>query len=148
MPPATDALAALAGGFVAAEGCFTKTGDPPRFTFAVGLGATDAEMCELLHALFGVGHVYTSPRRKAHYDDEVTFAIQSLRDHLEVTIPFMDAHLPESHKRTQYLAWRAELLEYWEHRAKRRRACTVDGCERPRRAHGYCRQHLWTHLGR
>ena len=93
-----------------------------------------------------VGHVHHSPRRKAHYDDEVTFAIGSIRDHLSVTIPFMDAHLPESYKRGQYLTWRAELLDYWEHRAKRRRACTVEGCERPRRAHGYCRQHLWALL--
>jgi hypothetical protein len=101
-------------------------------------------MCELLLAFFGVGSVHASPRRKPHYDDEVAFAIKSLRDHLAVTIPFMDAHLPESHKRTQYLAWRAELLDYWERRAKRRRPCTVDGCDAPRRAHGYCRRHLWT----
>lgn len=141
MQQVTDALIAFLGGFVAAEGCFTRSGT--KFTFAVGLGATDGQTCELLRNFLGVGSIHRSPRRKPHYDDEVTFAIQSIRDHLEVTIPFMDAHLPASHKRTQYLAWRAELLAYWEHRAKRRRNCTVEGCERPRRAHGYCRQHLW-----
>jgi len=31
-----------------------------------------------------------SPRRRPHHDDEVTFAIQSLRDHLEVTVPLLD----------------------------------------------------------
>ena len=93
---------------------------------------------------FGCGSVFDSPRRKAHYDDEVTFAIQSMRDHLAVTVPFMDAHLPESHKRRQYLAWKADLLEYWEHSAKRRRLCAIDGCEQLRRAHGLCRQHLWS----
>ncbi|MBM3675088.1 MAG: hypothetical protein FJW88_09055 [Actinobacteria bacterium] len=88
-----------------------------------------------------------SRRRRPHYDDEIPFAIRSLRDHLAVTIPFMDVHLPESYKRTQYLAWRAELMEYWEHRAKRVRACTVGGCEAPRRAHGLCRHHLFALRG-
>lgn len=79
----------------------------------------------------------------SHYDDETTFVISSLTDHLDVTIPFMDEHLPPSYKRTQYLDWRARLLDYWEHRARRRRPCSVDGCEVPRRAHGLCRRHLW-----
>jgi hypothetical protein len=38
---------------------------------------------------------------------------------VEVVVPFMDEHLPPSHKRGQYLAWRAELVDYWEHRARR-----------------------------
>jgi hypothetical protein len=146
--PATELIPSFLAGLAAAEGTFTSWSEASkaRFTFAVGLGAADAGTCDVLGEFFGVGRVYRSPRRKAHYDDEVTCAIQSMRDHLAVTIPFMDAHLPESYKRTQYLMWRAELLDYWEHRAKRRRTCTVDGCERPRRAHGYCRQDLWTFL--
>jgi LAGLIDADG DNA endonuclease family protein len=142
--PATERRARFLGGFIAGEGTFFHSGTPPKFVFAVGLGAQDATTCELIATFLGVGHIHHSPRRKPHYDDEVTFAIQSLRDHLRVTIPFMDAHLPESHKRTQYLAWRAELLDYWERRAKRRRPCTVDSCDAPQRAHGYCRRHLWT----
>jgi hypothetical protein len=62
-------------------------------------------------------------------------------------VPFMDAHLPPSYKREQYLAWRGRLLDYWEHRAKRVRPCTVEGCEKPRRAHGLCRHHLYKQLG-
>ena len=146
MSPDTDDLAAFLAGFVAGEATFVASGDPPKFTFAVGLGASDTGMCEVLAKYFGAGHIHRSPRRKPHYDDEVSFAIQSMRDHLAVTIPFMDEHLPESHKRTQYLVWRAALVDYWEHRAKRRRPCTVEGCEKPRRAHGYCREHLWTFL--
>jgi hypothetical protein len=147
--PATDDLAAYAAGFVAAEGSFTQWSSPTkrRFTFSVGLGAIDAGSCEMLHAFLGVGNITFSPRRKPHYDDEITFAIQSMRDHLAVTIPFMDAHLPESYKRQQYLEWRAALLDYWEHSAKRQRPCTVDGCEQARRAHGLCRHHLWTVRG-
>ena len=103
MQPATDAFAAFIGGFVAAEGTFTRTKDARKFTFAVGLGAADAGVCEVLRAFFGTGSVHRHPRRQAHYDDEVTFAIQSLHDHINVLVPFMDEHLPESYKRQQYL---------------------------------------------
>jgi hypothetical protein len=140
--PATD-LAAYLGGFVAGEGTFTSSGTPPVFRFAVGLGATDRVSCETLSTYFGCGRIQFSPRRKPHYDDETTFVVSSLVDHLQVTIPFMDEHLPESYKRIQYLDWRAQLFHYWEHRARRRRPCSVDGCDAPRRAHGYCRHHLW-----
>lgn len=143
MRPATETAADFVGGFVAAEGTFFRSGTPPKFVFAVGLGAVDSCTCEMLHRFLGVGSIHHSPRRKPHYDDEVTFAVQSMRDHLAVTIPFMDEHLPESYKRTQYLVWKAELLKYWERSAKRRRPCTVDGCDALRRAHGLCRRHLW-----
>jgi hypothetical protein len=146
VPPDTE-LATFIGGFVAAEGTFVRVGTPPRFRFAVALGAKDAATCSVLHKTFGAGTLSLWPRRKVHYQDEITFAIQSLRDHLAVTIPFMDQHLPESHKRQQYLVWRAELLDHWEHRAKRVRACTVEGCEEPRRARGVCRRHLYAHHG-
>jgi hypothetical protein len=141
--PAIDALAQFLGGFVAAEGTFGSGGIQPRFRFAVGLGAIDASICELFHQFLDVGHVYWSPRRKSHYDDEVTFAVQAMADLIEVVVPFMDEHLPVSYKRQQYLAWRAELLDYWEHHARRRRPCAVDECEQPQRAHGFCRRHLW-----
>jgi hypothetical protein len=144
---ATDAVAGYIAGFVAAEGTFVCSGEPPTFTFAVGLGATDTESCVVLAKFFGVGHVHTYSRRQPHYDDETTFAVRALRDHLDVIIPFMDEHLPESHKRRQYLTWRAKLLDYWEHRAKRRRPCTVDGCAALQRAHGLCRHHLYEQYG-
>ena len=54
-------------------------------------------------------------------------------------MPFVDEHLPASHEREQYLAWRDELLAYWQGRARRRRPCTVEGCDEPRRARGLCR---------
>jgi hypothetical protein len=114
--PATD-VAAFIGGFVAAEGCFTRTGR--RFRFSVGLGAKDLESCENLRSFFGCGSVTYWPRRKPHYDDECTYAIRSIHDHLRVTIPFMDAHLPPSYKRRQYLTWRTNLLDDWEQRARK-----------------------------
>jgi hypothetical protein len=144
--PDTDSLAAFIGGFVAAEGCFTST--LQRFTFSVGLGATDGSVCVLLRDFFRVGSIKSFPRRRAHYDDECAFAIRGLKDHLTVTIPFMDAHLPQSYKREQYLVWREQLFEYWEHRAKRVRLCAIGGCDEPRRAKGLCRHHYYEACGR
>ena len=100
-------------------------------------------MCHLLEGFLGAGHVYESRRWKSHYEDECCFTVTSLRELIEVVVPFMDEHLPPSYKRDQYLAWRERLLGYWEHRAKRVRACTVEGCEAQRRAHGLCRHHLF-----
>ena len=145
MRPATD-LVGFAGGFVAAEGCFTRAG-PRRFRFAVHLGATDASMCWYFAALLGVGHVNNYRRRRPHYDDETVYAVTSLPDLVEVVVPFMDEHLPPSYKREQYLAWRADLLEYWETKAKRRRLCTEPGCEEPQRAKGVCRHHYHERYG-
>jgi len=147
LPRDTDGLAAFLGGFVAAEGSFGMNCADGRFRFAIGLAAADRQTCGTFRAFMQVGRLYSSPRRKPHYDDECSFVVQSLRDLVTVVVPFMDAHLPESYKREQYLAWRARLLEYWEHNARRRgrRPCTVDGCDTPARAHGYCRHHLWEH---
>jgi LAGLIDADG endonuclease len=124
--PATDLIADFLGGFVAAEGTFVcspvRSGQGQRFTFAVGLGATDSSTCLLFEEYFGCGNVYTYHRRKPHYDDECTFTVQSLRDHLDVTVPFMDSHLPVSYKRVQYLEWRRVLLDYCNHASRPARA--------------------------
>lgn len=53
----------------------------------------------------------------------------------------MDAHLPASYKRDQYLVWRAALLDYWERDARRVRPCAVPGCQEPRKMKGLCRPH-------
>jgi hypothetical protein len=113
--PATEGADFL-GGFVAAEGCFTHSGR--RFRFAVQLAAVDGGICAAFAALFGCGWVRQYRRRRPHYDDEVVFAVQSKRDLGDVVLPFMDAHLPASYKRSQYLAWRAELLDAWERRSR------------------------------
>jgi hypothetical protein len=137
--------AGFVAGFVAAEGSFIRThaGTRPRFGFAVALGATDAAACELLQEFFGVGHVRWYARRKEHYDDEVQFTVGALVDLVNVVVPFMDVHLPPCHKRTQYEKWRRDLLEYWDIRARRRRPCTVEGCDTLSRAKGLCRHHYY-----
>ena len=132
-------------GFVVGEGTFTRHGQT-GFTFAVHVGAVDARLCEELRSWFGVGHVYWYRRRKPHYDDEARFAVRRTRDLVEVIVPFMDEHLPPSYKRRQYEVWRHALLDHWEHGAKRRRPCTIEGCEAPQRAKGYCRRHYYVYV--
>ncbi len=132
---------------MAAEGCFVESGTPASFRFAVGLGAADTNVCLALREHLGVGHITYAPRRQAHYDDEVCFAVRSLPELVGVIVPFMDEHLPPSYKRIQYEAWRTRLLEYWEHDAKRIRTCTIEGCDRPRRAKRLCRAHYYAAFG-
>jgi hypothetical protein len=139
-------VASFVGGFVAAEGAFVRVGR--RFALAVGLGAADVGSCHLLANWFGVGRVYGSGRRQPHYDDEVTYRVDRLADLVNIVVPFMDEHLPASYKRRQYEEWRRELLEYWEHHAKRRRPCSVDGCAEVRRARGLCRHHYYESFGK
>ena len=142
MQPATDGTGPFVAGFIAAEATFLNVRNR-SFSCVVSLGATDRAAAELLHHYFGVGHVRWFARRKAHYDDEVGWTVKALGDLTSVIVPFMDVHLPMSHKRVQYLGWRTALLDYWEHRARRRGTCTVPGCDAPHRAHGWCRHHLY-----
>ncbi len=142
MLPAISDFGSFVGGFVAAEGCFTGHG-ARRFRFSLGLGAGDSDLCRTLVIVLGVGSVYHTPRRRPHYDDEVQFVVQSTRALVDVIVPFMDEHLPTSHKRDQYLEWRARLLDHWEHHARRRARCSVAPCMSAAKAHGLCRHHLW-----
>jgi hypothetical protein len=112
-------------GFVAGEGCF-RLSTTPRLH-------PDGD--PILKFIFTV-------------HDEATFAVQSTKELADVVVPFMDTFLPPSKKREQYLAWRRQLLAFWEHDARRRRPCTVEGCDRLQRAKGYCRHHYFKRFGR
>ena len=146
MPPATE-IGQFVAGFVAAEGAFLTTGTRPKFFFSVQLGGIDSATCDELQSFFGIGHVYRYERRKAHYDDEVHFTVRKMKDLVEVVVPFMDEHLPPSYKRQQYEAWRTKLLDHWEHGARRRRTCTVPGCDRIQKGRGVCRRHYYQLYG-
>lgn len=95
--PATKELCRFLAGFHAGEGCFSGSAGN-RFCLEVGLGSLDRGMCEGLQNFLEVGHVYDSPRRKDHYDDEVNYVVQSLQELIDVFVPFMDARLPPSYK--------------------------------------------------
>ena len=99
-------------GFVVAEGCFVRTGSPPRHAFTIGLGAADADLCEALWRFFGVGNVYRYPPRRAGHDGTAIFTVQRRRDLLDVIVPFFDASLPPSRKLDQFTHWRASLWGY------------------------------------
>ncbi len=143
MKPATKTRLDFLGGFVSGEGYFGIHGNPPKFRFAIGLGAQDYDICIVFQETLGVGRVYWYERRKIHYDDEVSFVVQSLKELIYTIVPFMDDHLPASYKRVQYEAWRKELLNYWETRARKVQTCSIEGCKDFRKSHGVCRKHLW-----
>jgi hypothetical protein len=113
--------AAFFAGFVAAEGCFTGTRRGRRFVFTIGLGSLDRRLCETFPGWLGVGRTRSYPPRRPHYQGETVYAVSAIPDLIEVVVPFMDEHLPPSSKREQYLVWRTELLDHWEHSARRRR---------------------------
>lgn len=148
MRPGTDELAAWVAGFVVAEGTFVHHAPSRTFTFAVALGAADAGTCEALRDFFGVGSIVRAVRRKPHYDDEVRFQVRSVPELVDVVVPFMDEHLPPSHKRTQYEPWRAALVAHWDETFRRRRRCTAAACPEPQRAKGLCRRHYYEAFGR
>lgn len=100
-----------------------------------------------MREVLGVGHVYWYPRRKPHYDDEVCFTVQKMVDLVDVVVPWLDEHLPPSCKREQYVEWRAALLDYWEHHARKpRKPCSVEGCELMSRGKGLCHRHYYRYL--
>lgn len=139
-------IAAFLGGFIAGEGYLRA--DARGFACTVAVGSSDAAMCELLRDFLGVGRIRRYDRRRAHYDDEVVWVVRSVRDLVEAVVPFLDDHLPPSYKREQYREWRADLLAHWDEQARRRRPCTVAGCEQPHRARGLCRRHYYAVYGR
>lgn len=140
-PDGNEPLAAFLGGFVAAEGSFNRTGR--RFRFALSLAATETPLCETAAEVLGAGRVSHHDRRKPHYHDEAVFVVQSIPELVHHVVPFMDSYLPASKKRSQYLAWRTQLLDYWDTGMRRRRPCRVDRCAAPSRAKGLCRKHYY-----
>jgi hypothetical protein len=97
-------------GFTAAEGTFVAHSGGRRCAFTIALGAIDADLAHRIAKFFGIGRVYRYSRRRPLHDDVVIFTVQSKRELVEVVVPFMDLHLPPSHKRTQYESWRTTLL--------------------------------------
>lgn len=122
----SEAIAAWVAGFIAAEGTLIahhqKRSGRVKFVFAIELGAVDALACDVVAGYFACGHVRPHQRRQAHHDDTVRFQVTRLADLVERIVPFLDEHLPPSYKRRQFEAWRDELLDYWEHHARRRRS--------------------------
>src|SRR3954466_10985679 len=97
-------------GFVVAEGCFVRTGTPPRHAFTVGLGDSDSALCFELQRFFGAGNVYRYPPRRAGHEGTATFTVQRRADLVDVIVPFFDHFLPPTRKLDQFLAWRESLL--------------------------------------
>jgi len=156
-----DAAGHLLGGLVAGEGCFRRTerrerftdGTPRvRFVFELSLAAVDRPLIEALHQLLGcAGSVRERAPRRPGWQPETCLTIASERSHLDHTIPFAERFLDDCHKRTQFEAWRDELLSYRHRRdvlrPPGRAHCRIVGCEDLVRGRGLCRRHYYEATG-
>jgi hypothetical protein len=141
------------GGLVAGEGSFTtvrqrrpyRDGSPRlKFVFRMTMARRDLPLLEALRSFLGYGSIPHHERGRAHWQPTSTLRIHSIWAHGKATIPFAEEFLLPCGKRRQYVEWRDRLIAYDK---KRVRPCTVEGCDKPRRAHGLCRQHLYSRLG-
>lgn len=145
VPPVTE-LAAHVAGFIVARATSARTaqrrgsGSPSGWRQQTGARATSCSSCSRRHH-HGDAPPSGPPRRELA-------GAGAPRALVHVVVPFMDHHLPPSHKREQYVTWRALLLEYWDYGARRVRPCTHHGCEAPRRCKGLCRHHYYLGFGR
>ena len=112
-------------------------------------GAKDEETIDLFEAFFGCGRTTWRRRRRSHYDDEVTFVRAAAPRprggdrpvHGRAPSAFLQA-------RASTKVWRAALLDYWEHSARRRRTVHRGRLRAPsQRAKGLCRRHYYEAFG-
>jgi hypothetical protein len=147
------------GGLVAGEGSFT-TGrqgayvdgsERIRFVFQVTMATRDRLALEALRSFLGFGSIHDQPSRRANWEPESSFQINSRRGHHLATIPLAEAFLLPSNKREQFEAWKAAFTAYEEDHPTRygkgRSPCSVDGCDFPVRGRGLCRRHYYRATG-
>lgn len=147
-------------GFVAGEGYFSVTrkkpphrnGDPRlRFVFGVQVARRDLQLLEQLMDTLGCGSIaHRAPARPGRQPTS-TLSVSSFLSHRSRVIPFMQRHLPPSHKRHQFELWVQAMDAYelahpsrW---GKGPSTCRVAGCEKPVRGRGLCRSHYHRETG-
>jgi hypothetical protein len=147
------------GGLVAGEGSFT-TGrqgvyedgsERIRFVFDMKMATVDRPVLEALREFIGFGSIGDAPARHANWAPISCLRINSRRAHHLGTIPFAEAFLLPSHKRTQFEAWREAFLAnerlHPSRRGKGRSICSVPDCPDPVRGRGLCRRHYYRATG-
>jgi hypothetical protein len=111
----------------------------------------DRPVLEALQAYLGAGTIDDRGVRRHGWKPESRLTIASESTHLRSTIPFADRFLPPCHKRSQFLAWRDELLAYRRRRetvfARGRSVCSRPECDAPVRGQGLCRRHYYELTG-
>jgi hypothetical protein len=153
------AVGFVLAGVAAGEGSFSRARQAPyadgsertRFVFAVGMATHDRSVLEALRTFLDHGSIQDQPARRAHWAPLSTFQINSRLGHHRATIPFADTFLLASHKRDQYLEWRAAFLAneaaHPSRYGKGRSPCSVEGCSLPVRGRGMCRRHYYRATG-
>jgi len=111
-----DNFANFISGFVAGEGYFISSsvkGGRKKFIFGISLADIDIKILEKIKDYFKVGHLKTYDKRKPHYHNESTYSVQSIKDILEVIIPFFEMiNLQGTHKEEQFKVWKKEVQDY------------------------------------
>ncbi|QLG30050.1 hypothetical protein HUG10_20885 (plasmid) [Halorarum halophilum] len=112
-----DAFAHFISGFVAGEGSFNVSLNDdarPSFRFCIGLDADDVLILEEIHEFLGVGSVCLSTQGDGR-NDLAQYTVQSVADHVLVTVPFFDEYgLQSTLKQRQYDDWRARLFDHYD----------------------------------
>lgn len=102
-------------GLVTAEGCFTayETGERFRAEFKIGMACRDEETLRNMASLFNrEGHISRKEERKDHADT-IHFRIYSIKDIVELIIPFFEQYPPRGKKYNQYIEWKNEILDQY-----------------------------------
>lgn len=99
------------GGFIAGEAHFSFY-RPKRggivVQLSIGLHENDTAVLEMIQQVLG-GIIYKQPSKKA-----VHYRVSSKKE-VAALITFCDKYLLPSHKREQYMVWKAQVMEHKSH---------------------------------
>lgn len=101
-------------GLVTAEGCFTEYETDGRFRaeFKIGMADRDENTLKNIASFFNrSGCISRREEQKDHHADTIHFRINSIKDIIELIIPFFEQYPPRGKKYNQYVEWREEILE-------------------------------------
>lgn len=100
-------------GIVTAEGSFTTYESDNQFRAGFNIGMADRDETTLrnIASFFNrSGRISRKEEREAHHADTIHFRINSIKDIVELIIPFFEQYPPRGKKRNQYIEWRDEIL--------------------------------------
>ena len=146
-------------GLIAGEGCFTVGALAPRvdgsprlrFRLMVTMADRDRPMLTALRMFLGVGSIRHLAARRVTWQPTSTYSVTGRKGIREAVIPFCDTFLVCSAKRTQYVHWREQFVDYEARFPSNWGAgpsfCAIAGCDRPVRGRGLCRAHYYDSTG-
>lgn len=106
-------------GFVAGEGCFSKSNDKnrklDRYRFHIEVSQKDRRVLEKIKDYFGVGKIYDFEAREKNWDATSMYSVQKLGAITNVIIPFFEkTDLRSTNKEIQYNQWKKEFIDTYD----------------------------------